>query len=215
MNYLTADKLSKYYGDKVLFDDLNFSINAGQKVALIAKNGAGKSSLLKILTGKDTSDGGGSVLFHPDIEVGYLQQEPELDAQATVLNEVLYSDNPMLQAIRAYEESLLSNDPKQMEEAIQLMDSSDAWDYESKIKQILSKLNIHQLDQEIGSLSGGQQKRVALAKLLIRNPDMMILDEPTNHLDLDMIEWLEEFLIRQKMTLFMVTHDRYFLGKGL
>lgn len=220
MNYLLAENISKSYGERVLFENLTLSISQGQKIALVARNGAGKSSLMKILTGKDTPDAGGEVRISKDITMGYLEQEPQLDENQTIMEAIVTADNPMLQAIKAYEEAMeLSaedHSPKNqqlLQDAMNKMDALKAWDYELKMKQILTHLNITNLSQNIGSLSGGQKKRVALAKLLVQEPDFMIMDEPTNHLDLDMIEWLEDYMKHQKMTLLLVTHDRYFLDR--
>ncbi|MDX2304741.1 MAG: ABC-F family ATP-binding cassette domain-containing protein [Microscillaceae bacterium] len=213
MNYLSVENLSKAFGEKVLFQQISFGLNKGQKVALIAKNGSGKTSLLRILTGLDTADSG-SFSFRKDIQVGFLHQDPIFEPGHKILDAVLHSDNPIIQAIKNYEACL--NQPDQheaMQEAMLQMDNFKAWDYEIKIKQILSKLKVGDLDRSIDTLSGGQKKRVALAKLLINEPDFYILDEPTNHLDIEMIEWLEGFLSNQQISLLMVTHDRYFLER--
>lgn len=213
MNYLQVEGLTKYYGEKRLFEDLSFFINEGDKVAFVAKNGTGKTSLLRIISGEEPPTEGVANL-NQKITVGFLEQEPDLDDNSAVLDEVFHSDNPSLQAIKVYEKCLQHpEDTKAMEEAFRLMDSSNAWDYETRIKQILSQLKIHDLEQKVGSMSGGQKKRVALAKQLIMEPQFLILDEPTNHLDLDMIEWLEQYLKRSQITLLMVTHDRYFLDR--
>ena len=219
MNYLLAENISKSFGEKVLFTGLNLSIMQGQKIALVARNGAGKSSFLKILMGKDIPDSG-EVRISKDITTGYLEQDPHLEPDKTVIESVLFAENHILKAIENYEEALEQNaldhspiNEKRLEDAMNLMDTLKAWDYEQKIRQILFNLKITNLTQKAGTLSGGQKKRVALAKILIQEPQFMILDEPTNHLDLDMIEWLENFLKRQKMTLLLVTHDRYFLDR--
>lgn len=213
MNYLSVENLSKSFGERVLFENISFGINKGQKVALVAKNGTGKTSLLKILTGKDGSNGG-EVVFHKDVQVGFLDQNPDFGNAQTIIEAVLNSSNPVIQAIKTYEQALKDpNNAKKMEEGLSQMDTHKAWDYEIKIKQILSKLKVDDLDKRIDTLSGGQQKRVALAKVLIDEPDFLILDEPTNHLDLDMIEWLENYLSTAQLTLLMVTHDRYFLDR--
>lgn len=213
MNYLSVENLSKSFGERVLFENISFGINKGQKVALVAKNGTGKTSLLKILTGKDGSNSG-QVVFHKDVHVGFLDQNPDFGDAQTIIEAVLNSSNPVIQAIKIYEEALQDpNNPQKMEEGLAQMDTHKAWDYEVKIKQILSKLKVADLDKRIDTLSGGQQKRVALAKVLIDEPDFLILDEPTNHLDLDMIEWLENYLSTAQLTLLMVTHDRYFLDR--
>lgn len=213
MNYLSVENVSKAYGDKTLFENISFGIDKGQKVALVAKNGTGKSTLLKILVDQESPDTG-QLSFRKDIQVGFLTQDPQFGDARTILEAVLYSQNPVIQAIRFYEECLQNPDNQdKMQEALLLMDNHKAWDYEVKIKQILSKLSVGELQKSVDKLSGGQRKRVALAKILIDEPDFLILDEPTNHLDLDMIEWLEEYLSGQQVSLLMVTHDRYFLER--
>jgi ATP-binding cassette subfamily F protein uup len=212
ISYLQVENLSKSYGDLALFERISFGVGQGQKIALIAKNGTGKTSLLNIIAGIDSQDSG-EIIFRNDIKVAYLQQNPDLDHNNTVLNEVFNSNDPVLSVIRDYEKALETNDQEKMTEMIEKMDQYKAWDYENKVKQILSKLKITNFDQVIGQLSGGQKKRVGMAKVLITNPDFLILDEPTNHLDLEMIEWLEEYLNKSKGTLLMVTHDRYFLDR--
>ncbi|GAB7086697.1 ABC-F family ATP-binding cassette domain-containing protein [Marinifilum fragile] len=212
ISYLQVENLSKSYGDLTLFEGIGFGVGQGQKIALIAKNGTGKTSLLNIIAGIDSQDSG-DVIFRNDIKVAYLQQNPNLENSNTVLNEVFNSDDPVLSVIREYEEAINSNDQEKMTEILEKMDQYKAWDYENKVKQILSKLKITNFDQVVGQLSGGQKKRVGLAKVLITDPDFLILDEPTNHLDLEMIEWLEEYLNKSKGTLLMVTHDRYFLDR--
>ncbi|PXY01519.1 ABC transporter [Marinifilum breve] len=212
ISYLQVENLSKSYGDLTLFEGISFGVGQGQKIALIAKNGTGKTSLLNIIAGIDSQDSG-DVIFRNDIKVAYLQQNPNLENSNTVLNEVFNSDDPVLSVIREYEKVISLNDQEKMTEILEKMDQYKAWDYENKVKQILSKLKITNFDQVIGQLSGGQKKRVGLAKVLITDPDFLILDEPTNHLDLEMIEWLEEYLNKSKGTLLMVTHDRYFLDR--
>lgn len=219
MNYLTVENLSKTYDTKILFENISFSINKGQKVALVAKNGAGKTSLMKIIMGKDIADEG-TVSIRKEITTAFLEQEPELDSSKTILENVFIGNSPIIHAISNYENCLIEQEHfhteesmKRLEKAHEEMTVLDAWDYELKIKQILSHLNIHELEQPVQTLSGGQKKRVALAKVLILEPDFLILDEPTNHLDIEMIEWLEEYLSTKNMTLFIVTHDRYFLDR--
>ncbi|WP_421920298.1 ABC-F family ATP-binding cassette domain-containing protein [Marinifilum sp.] len=212
ISYLQVENLSKSYGDLTLFEGIGFGVGQGQKIALIAKNGTGKTSLLNIIAGLDSQDSG-DVIFRNDIKLAYLQQNPDLDKGNTVLNEVFNSDDPVLSVIREYEKVIGENDQEKMSEILEKMDQYKAWDYENKVKQILSKLKITNFNQVIGQLSGGQKKRVGLAKVLITDPDFLILDEPTNHLDLEMIEWLEEYLNKSKGTLLMVTHDRYFLDR--
>ncbi len=211
MNYLTVEGVSKAFGERVLFEDLTFYINEGDRVAFIAKNGTGKTSLMDIIMKKAEADAG-TVWLHHKISIGYLSQDPNLDPELTVFQAVYHSPNPVMQAILAYENSLLRpDDVEAMQEAMSAMDRMQAWDYEVKIKQILYQLKVDYLDRPIKMLSGGQKKRVALAKVLIDAPDFLILDEPTNHLDLPMIEWLEDYLKQANQTIFMVTHDRYFL----
>jgi len=213
MNYLSVEELTKTYGVRVLFKNLTFGIDKGQKVALIAKNGTGKSTLLKILSGQEQYDSG-KVTFRKDIKVGILQQSPNYKDELTVSETLFSSKTPTIQVILEYEKAVLHpEDNERMQKAFEQMDLHEAWDYEIKIKQILGQLDIHDLTQKIGTLSGGQQKRIALAQVLIEEPDLLILDEPTNHLDIDMIEWLENYLSKENMTILMVTHDRYFLER--
>lgn len=209
---LQVEKLSRSYGEKVLFHEISFVINQFQKVALIAKNGTGKSTLLNIIAGLEPSDGG-SVKFFNDVSIGYLSQDPQLNEFNTVFDEVYESSNEIHQSIRNYEKAILGNDRQEIQKAMEQMDAVDGWEYETRVKQILSELKITDLEQKISELSGGQRKRIALAKTLITEPGFLILDEPTNHLDIDMIEWLEEYLTRSRITLFMITHDRYFLDR--
>lgn len=208
MNYLAVNNLTKYYGEKCLFENITFFIDKGQKVALIAKNGTGKSSLFNILNGIEPPESG-EYKFHKDIKVGFLFQEPIFDDDKTVYQSIMHDDNPVLQAILKYEQALDGHGD--LQSAMNKMDELEAWDYEQQVKLILSKFRIVDLDQKVGSMSGGQKKRLALAILLLQQPDMLLLDEPTNHLDMDMIEWLEEYLSQNNCTLFMITHDRYFL----
>ena len=212
INYLSVENLSHNWGETVLFDNLTFGISEGQKVALIAKNGAGKTSLLNILA-QVAPPLEGEITYRKSIVVGYLPQEPQLDEEQTVLEAVFSSDNEEVKVIRAYEAALEANDQEALGDLITQMDHLRAWDYELRIKQILSELKITRYEQSIKELSGGQRKRLALANLLINEPDFLILDEPTNHLDLDMVEWLEKYLQKSKATLLMVTHDRYFLDR--
>lgn len=210
MNYLTVEQVSKAFGDRFLFENITFYVNQGDRVALIAKNGTGKTSLLNMIAGLEEPDSG-KILLHPKINVGYLPQEPEMNPQWTVFDAVYQSQSPVVQAVAHYERTLLSGDSKAIEQSMAEMDRLQAWDYELRIRQILTRLDVHYYDRKIGVLSGGQRKRVALAKLLVEQPELLILDEPTNHLDLDMIEWLEQYLTQNSITLLMVTHDRYFL----
>ncbi len=214
MNYLTIENASKTFGEKTLFSNLSLSINEGDKIALVAKNGTGKSTLLRILNGEEAVEGEqAKILFKKDITIAYLTQESQLKDDLTVLNEALNSENPQLTAIQLYEEALLEKDDGAIQAAISRIEDLKAWDIEAKVKEILGKLKIFKLDQKISSLSGGQKKRLSLAKVLISDPNFLILDEPTNHLDLEMIEWLESFLQQPHLTIFMVTHDRYFLER--
>ncbi len=211
MNYLTAEGLKKAYGTRVLFEDIAFGINKGQRIGFIAKNGTGKTSLLNILADLDSPDAG-KISQRKGLRVGLLPQDPQLPGDALPEEVLFQADNEQLQTVRHYEKCLANpEDGEALQEALDKMDRLNAWDVEVKIQQILGKLNLAGLNRKIKQLSGGQKKRIALAKILIENPDLLILDEPTNHLDLDMIEWLENFMNNEQMTLFMVTHDRYFL----
>lgn len=212
MNYLTAENLSKNYGEKVLFDDLTFHVNEGEKIAIIAKNGTGKSSLIRVIVGEEKPEKGGKVLVHKEIRMAYLPQQPVFETDATVMEAIMQSEDPRLKIILEYEKAIEENaDDAVIQHVMSEMDNLQAWDIEAKVKKILYTLKIQDLNQAANSLSGGQQKRLALARILISEPDFLILDEPTNHLDLDMIEWLEEYLQMPSISLFMVTHDRYFM----
>jgi ATP-binding cassette subfamily F protein uup len=215
VNYLNLENVTKSYGDKILFRDVNLRINKGQKVALVAKNGTGKTTLLRVIAGLEGGEGEQcNILIRKDIRIGYLQQEPEFSDSWTIMETVFDSDNRLIQAIKRYEHAMLHPEKAEaLQQSLSEMDDLKAWDFEAKIKEILFKLNITDLEQEVGTLSGGQKKRLALAKLLIDEPEFLILDEPTNHLDLDMIEWLEDYLRQPNLTLFIVTHDRYFLER--
>lgn len=211
LNYLSVEQISKSYGVKVLFEDLSFGIERGQKVALIARNGTGKSTLLKCLIGKESPDEG-NIVFRKGVSVGFLHQDVDLPKEKSILDAVLEGESKELQAIRNYEHCALHPENSEaLQRATDSMDALNAWDHEARIAKVLGQLGVQGLEQQIGQLSGGQQKRVALAKVLIMEPDLLVLDEPTNHLDLDMIEWLEEVLSEKNLTLLMVTHDRYFL----
>ena len=214
MQYLLLENINKSFGEKVLFDDINLSITKGDKIALIAKNGSGKTTLLKVIAGTEGIEGeNATIQTAKGIEIAYLEQEPYFHPDASVLDAVLESDHPSIHAIRVYEEALQTGDNAALEEAIVKIEDLKAWDVEHRMREILSKLNITDLKQKVGQLSGGQKKRIALAKIILRNPDFLILDEPTNHLDIDMIEWLENYLESSQLTIFMVTHDRYFLER--
>ena len=215
MDYLTLENVSKHYGEKILFDKITLHVNEGDKIALVAKNGSGKTTLLKVIAGIEPPEGENNVIrLARGVRIGYLPQDPIFNPEHTVMEAVFESENKMIQTILRYEKSLLNPDAvDEMQEAMSAMDDLKAWDFEAKIKEILSKLNITQVDQKVSHMSGGQAKRLALAKLILEEPEFLILDEPTNHLDLDMIEWLEAYLQRASVTLFMVTHDRYFLER--
>ncbi len=213
MNYLTVENISKSYGERVLFEGISFGINKDQKIAFVAKNGTGKTSILNIIAGLDTSDTG-QVSCRKGLQVAYLSQEDTLDDNSTIEQAVFSSDNPILKVIEQYEVAL--TDPENADayqKAFELMELHNAWDFETQYKQILSKLKFPDLTLKIATLSGGQKKRLSLAIILINKPDLLILDEPTNHLDLEMIEWLESYFKKEKITLLMVTHDRYFLER--
>lgn len=210
--YLQVDGLTKSFGDLVLFENLSFGIAEGQRVGLIAQNGTGKTTLLNILSGKEGKDAG-EVIYRKDLKVGYLEQSPMYPAELTVLEACFYHGNEVTLLIRDYERCMETPGNPGLEHLIDLMEQHKAWDYEQRAKQILSQLKIHDFNQPIGQLSGGQLKRVALANVLISDPQLLILDEPTNHLDLEMVEWLEEYLHRSNLSLLMVTHDRYFLDR--
>ena len=215
MVYLELKEVSKIYGEKILFDRVSLQVAKNTKVALVAKNGTGKSTLLRVAAGIDLPEGLTSERYvHKDARMAYLPQEPDFGENATVMDAVFDSDNQMVRAVRNYEEALSRpEDTDRLLKASARMDELRAWDVESRIKEVLSKLNVDRYDQKVSTLSGGQRKRVALAKLIIDEPDLIILDEPTNHLDLDMIEWLEEWLQSSNLTVLMVTHDRYFLER--
>ncbi len=213
MNLLSVENIAKAHGEHVLFSDISFGINKDQKIALIAKNGSGKTSILNILSGIDTPDSG-QVNYRKGIRVSFLDQEPNLDPNLTIEETIFASDNEVLQVIRAYENALENpDDADAYQHAFEGMERFQAWDFETQYKQILSKLNLNDIHLKVAILSGGQKKRLALANALINKPDLLVLDEPTNHLDLEMIEWLEEYFAKENMTLFMVTHDRYFLER--
>ncbi len=214
MEYLVLENVSKSYGEKVLFNKLNFIMNKGDKIALVAQNGSGKSTLMRVISGLELPEGEtAKIQFRRDIKVGILEQEPKFREGHSILDAVFESDNELIQAVKNYQIATQTNDDIALQKALAQMDALQAWDFEAKIKEVLSKLNIRDLSQRIAHLSGGQIKRLALAKLIIEEPDFLILDEPTNHLDLEMIEWLEKYLSRGNLTLLMVTHDRYFLER--
>jgi len=213
LNYLTVEQISKSYGELELFSDLSFSIHKDQKIAFIAKNGSGKTSILNILSGDDSPDDG-QVIIRNGLRLSFLSQSPVFDDNLTIEETIFNSDLPILKIIADYEHALLHpEDEDAYQKAFEKMDAQNAWEFELQVKQILFQLKLDQLDQKIKTLSGGQKKRLSLAKALINNPDLLILDEPTNHLDLEMIEWLEQYFAKAQITLFMVTHDRYFLER--
>ncbi len=210
--YLQAENLSKRWGELLLFENISFTIFEGQKVALIARNGTGKSTLLDLLAGKETPESGLITLTN-DVKLGYFEQIPNLNPYHTVIEEIFTSDNEKVKTVKAFELAVAQNNQDEIAAISAKMDELNAWAIENEIKQILTELKITNLEQKVSELSGGQQKRLALAKVLIDQPDLLILDEPTNHLDLEMIEWLEDYLEKTKSTLLMVTHDRYFLDR--
>jgi len=215
MHYVSVEGLSKSYGVKPLFTNITFHIEEGDKIALVARNGSGKSTLLKILSGKDTAEGG-TVWIHKDVTVALFEQEPVFKEDKSILDNIFDHNHPVINAIKAYELASDEEDVDKITDAIVRLDELNAWDFDTKVKEILGKLNIHHLNQAAGTLSGGQRKRVALAKTLIdigfeHKHVLLIMDEPTNHLDVEMVEWLEHYLNQEKVTLLLVTHDRYFL----
>ena len=212
-SYLQVENISKSYGDRVLFQGISFNINEGDKIALVAPNGTGKSSLLKILAGVEHSDRGGEVKFMKDIRVAFLDQDTTFDPKHTIFEEVYSHMGTLSPELKEYEEALESGDEKRLERAIAGMDASDGWSIEQKIRQVLTSLKLERWNQPMGELSGGEAKRVALACMMLQNADFLIMDEPTNHLDIDIIEYLEGYLQRSRCTLLMVTHDRYFLDR--
>lgn len=214
MEYLKLEEVSKSYGEKMLFDNINMTISKGDKVALIAKNGSGKSTLLRVIAGVEAPEGErAKLLLNREVKVAFLDQDPEFESTKTVMEVLRSSDNAAVRAIKEYEDALTADDKDRLESAMSRLDDLGAWDMESRLKEILYRLNLSDLDQIISTLSGGQRKRLALAKIIIDEPDFLILDEPTNHLDIEMIEWLEQYLQSSQLTLFMVTHDRYFLER--
>ena len=215
MHYVSAEGLGKSYGIKPLFNNLNFHIEEGDKIAIVARNGYGKSTILKIIAGKETPDEG-KVWIHKDVTVALFEQEPSFIEDLSILDNIFHHNHPVINAIKEYEAVNETEDADLIGAAIAKMDELGAWDFDSKVKQILGKLNIHHLQQKAGTLSGGQRKRVALARTLIdigfeHKHVLLIMDEPTNHLDVETVEWLEHYLNQENVTLLLVTHDRYFL----
>lgn len=213
MNYLSVENIAKSFGERTLFENLSFGINKDQKIAFVAKNGTGKTSILKIITGEDQPDSG-QVVMRKDIKMAFLSQEPKLQPELTIEESIFASDSDILKVIEQYEKALENPENEEAyQKAFEKMELYNAWDFETQYKQILFKLKLDDLKLKVKSLSGGQKKRLALAIILINKPDLLILDEPTNHLDLEMIEWLENYFAKENMTLFMVTHDRFFLER--
>ena len=219
MNYLSVENISKSYGERVLFQDLTFGLSKGDKVALIANNGTGKTSMLKIIAGEDVSEGG-KITLRKGIRVGYLNQDPQFEDQHTVKELIDASNSKFIAIINEYEAALAAQSQDYNQEniarfdaATEKMDEVDGWNYDQLMKQVLSKFRISDLTQKAKNLSGGQKKRLSLAMLLLDEPELLLLDEPTNHLDVEMIEWLERYLQQQRITLLMITHDRYFLDR--
>jgi ATP-binding cassette subfamily F protein uup len=214
MNYLSIEQLSKSYNEQALFNDLTFGISQGEKVALVGKNGCGKSTLLKIIGGFETPDSG-KVVFRKGVKIGFLAQNPEFSNHLSIRDYIFNQESELLSTIKEYEQLIESPDYEangvKYEALLHKMDVLSAWDFEAQIKQILGKLGVHDMDAYVDELSGGQKKRVAMAAVLVGNPDFLILDEPTNHLDIEAIEWLEKYLSTQTISLLLVTHDRYFL----
>jgi ATP-binding cassette subfamily F protein uup len=213
VNFLTLENVTKSYGEKILFQGISLHIDKGQKIGLIAKNGTGKTTLMRVIAGKEGSEGeGAKIILRKDIRIGWLDQEPHFPPQMDVLSAVLDPSNPLVRIVQRYEKALAHpENPDELNAAIADMDEHQAWSFESKVKETLFRFRMENFEQKVGTLSGGQQKRLALVKILLDEPDFLIFDEPTNHLDVEMIEWLEEYLQQPGITLFMVTHDRYFL----
>src|SRR5689334_12746833 len=215
MHYVSAEDLGKSYGVKPLFENISFHVSEGDKIALVARNGSGKSTLLKIIAGKEFPEEG-KIWINKDVDLAFFEQDPVLDENSSVLDNIFDIAHPVIAVIKAYEAAVDEGNEDQIGDLLVQMDDAGAWDFDAKVKQILGKLNIHQLNQKVSTLSGGQRKRVALAKTLIdigfeHKHVLLIMDEPTNHLDVSMVEWLEHYLDQEQVTLLLVTHDRYFL----
>lgn len=211
-NLLSVENLTKSYGDRLLFGDVTFGVDEGDKIGIVARNGTGKSTLLSIIAGDEAADSG-NVIFRNGLRIGYLPQTPEFAADATVIEAALDNDDPVAEIVKRYTLAMAGGDTKATEEAVHLMDSHSAWDYEDRMRQLLTRLGLPDMSAPVSRLSGGQRKRLAIARTVISEPDFLILDEPTNHLDISTIEWLEGYLKRSRATLLMVTHDRYFLDR--
>ncbi|MFY7988986.1 MAG: ABC-F family ATP-binding cassette domain-containing protein, partial [Flavobacterium sp.] len=213
MNYLSVENISKSYGERVLFDNVSFGINKDQKIAFIAKNGSGKTTIMNMINGLDEPDTG-QIIIRKEIKMAFLSQNNNLQDELTIEENIFASDNEILKVIERYEKALENpNDEEAYQRAFDDMDRHNAWDFETQFKQILYKLKLEDLKMKVKNMSGGQKKRLSLAIILISKPDLLILDEPTNHLDLEMIEWLEDYFAKENITLFMVTHDRFFLER--
>ena len=213
MNLLSVENISKAFGERIILENISFGINKDQKIAFIAKNGTGKTTLLNIIAGKDQPDSG-QVVFRKGIHIGFLSQNPSFNEELTIEETIFATDNPILRLIQEYEHALQHpENEKAYQKAFEQMERHNAWDFETQYKQILFRLKLDNLQLKVKNLSGGQKKRLALANVLISKPDLLILDEPTNHLDLEMIEWLEQYFVKENLTLFIVTHDRYFLER--
>src|SRR6476661_1270381 len=215
MHYVSAENLGKSYGVKPLFSGISFHISEGDKIALVARNGSGKSTLLKIIAGKEVAEEG-KIWINKDVDVAFFDQEPQLNDDQSILDNIFNIAHPVINVIKAYEAAMDAGDDEQIGKLLVDMDELGAWDFDAKVKQILGKLNIHYLNQKVSTLSGGQRKRIALARTLIdmgfeHKHVLLIMDEPTNHLDVEMVEWLEHYLNKENVTLILVTHDRYFL----
>lgn len=211
-NFLNIENLTKSYGDRILFSDITFGVDQGDKIGIVARNGTGKSTLLRLLAGEESADSG-SIVYRNGIRVGYLPQEPVFRHGATVIEAALDNDDPLSKIVVRYAQALAADDPTESEKAVHEMDLASAWDYEDRLRQLLTRFGLNDFNAQVSTLSGGQRKRLAIARTVMAEPDFLILDEPTNHLDISTIEWLENYLRRSRATLLMVTHDRYFLDR--